>query len=58
MQRPNYGLMSCVILLAVLVGVVGGGVAGGLAGYFAAQNSNVYPTAVNAVALSPTSAAW
>ena len=57
MQRPNYGLMSCVIVLAILVGVVGGGVAGGLAGYYAAQNSIVYPTAVNVVALSPTAAA-
>ena len=44
MQRPNYGLLSCVILLAVLVGVVGGGVAGGLTGYYTALNS--VPTAV------------
>jgi 2-alkenal reductase len=54
MQRPNYGLISCVVVLAVLVGVVGGGVTGGLAGYFAAQNLAVYPTAVNIVAQSPT----
>ncbi len=39
MQRPNYALLSCVILLAVLVGVVGGGVMGGFAGYFAAQSA-------------------
>jgi 2-alkenal reductase len=44
MQRPNYGLLSCVILLAVLVGVVGGGVAGGLTGYYTALKSA--PTAV------------
>jgi len=38
MQRVNYALLSCIILLAVLLGVVGGGVMGGLAGYYAAQS--------------------
>ena len=33
MQKPNYALVSCVIVLAVLLGIVGGGVMGGLAGY-------------------------
>ena len=39
MQRPNYALLSCIILLAVLLGVVGGGIAGGVMGYYAAQNA-------------------
>lgn len=39
MQKPNYTLLSCMILLAVLLGVVGGGVMGGFAGYYAAQQA-------------------
>jgi 2-alkenal reductase len=39
MQKPNYALLSCIILLAVLLGVVGGGVMGGVMGYYAAQNA-------------------
>jgi 2-alkenal reductase len=38
MQKTNYALLSCIILLAVLLGVVGGGVMGGVAGYYAAQS--------------------
>ena len=58
MQKPNYGLMSCVIVLAILVGMIGGGVMGGLAGYYAAQNSisNAAPL-VNVAATSPTTSA-
>ena len=37
MQKPNYWLMSLVVVLAVVVGIVGGGVMGGFAGYYAAQ---------------------
>ncbi len=37
MQKPNYWLMSLVVVLAVVVGIVGGGVMGGAAGYYAAQ---------------------
>ncbi len=56
MQKPNYALMSCVIVLAILVGMVGGGVMGGLAGYYAAQNSisNAVPP-VSVAVTSPTS---
>ncbi len=36
-MKPNYALLSFVILLSVLVGIVGGGVMGGLAGYYAGQ---------------------
>ena len=39
MQKPNYWLMSLVVVLAVVVGIVGGGVMGGVAGYYAAQLS-------------------
>jgi S1-C subfamily serine protease len=37
MQKPNYWLISLVVVLAVVVGIVGGGVMGGVAGYYAAQ---------------------
>jgi 2-alkenal reductase len=57
MQKPNYGLISCVIVLAILVGIVGGGVMGGLAGYYAAQNSIPTPTVLQVVATRPTSTA-
>jgi serine protease Do len=55
MQKPNYALMSCVVILAVLVGVVGGGVMGGFAGYYAAQKSvsNLVPPVNVAVTNSP-----
>lgn len=55
MQRPNYALMSCVIILAVLVGVVGGGLMGGFAGYYTAQKSILVaaPT-VSAAIANPT----
>ena len=54
MQRPNYALVSCVIILAVLVGVVGGGVMGGFAGYYAAQKSvAVAAPSVSAAVTSP-----
>ncbi len=51
MQKPNYWLMSLVVVLAVVVGIVGGGVMGGFAGYYAAQLSA--PTNV----VAPVSAA-
>ena len=56
MQRTNYALLSCVILLAILVGIVGGGVAGGVMGYYAAQNAApaAKPIAVTSVATNPT----
>ncbi len=53
MQKPNYALMSCVVVLAILVGIVGGGVMGGLAGYYAAQNVATSPAAVTVGATSP-----
>ena len=49
MQRPNYGLLSCVILLAVLVGIAGGAVAGGFAGYYTAFNLAPKPVVVQPV---------
>lgn len=56
MQRTNYALLSCIILLAVLLGVVGGGVMGGVMGYYAAQNvaPSAQPIAVTTIASSPT----
>ncbi len=53
MQKPNYALMSCVIVLAILVGIVGGGVMGGLAGYYVSQNGAT--SAPIPVAASPSS---
>ena len=57
MQKPNYALLSCIILLAVLLGVVGGGVAGGVMGYYAAQNAvpAARTVAVTNIASNPTS---
>ena len=37
MQKPNYALITFIVVLAVLVGIVGGGVVGGFAGYYSAQ---------------------
>ncbi|MEW5720051.1 MAG: trypsin-like peptidase domain-containing protein [Chloroflexota bacterium] len=56
MQRSNYTLLSCIILLAVLVGVVGGGVAGGIVGYYAAQNAMPAARSIAAttIATNPT----
>lgn len=56
MQRTNYALLSCIILLAVLLGVVGGGVAGGMMGYYVAQNAmpTAKPIAVTTIAANPT----
>ncbi len=56
MQRSNYTLLSCIILLAVLLGVVGGGVAGGMMGYYAAQNvmPTARPIAATTIATNPT----
>jgi serine protease Do len=39
MQKPNYWLISLVVVVAVVVGIVGGGVMGGVAGYYAAQQN-------------------
>jgi S1-C subfamily serine protease len=56
MQKPNYALISCVVVLAILVGMVGGGVMGGLAGYYAAQNSlSNAASLASAAVTSPTS---
>ncbi len=59
MQRPNYALLSCIILLAVLLGVVGGGAMGGVMGYYAAQNAIPAARAVPVtnIASSPTAQA-
>lgn len=38
MQRTNYTLISCIIILAVLLGIVGGAVMGGLTGYYVATS--------------------
>ena len=58
MQRPNYILLSCAIVLAVLLGVVGGGVMGGLAGYYTARNAAPTPAvaAPITIASSPSTA--
>ncbi|HEX7587997.1 MAG TPA: trypsin-like peptidase domain-containing protein [Anaerolineae bacterium] len=37
MQKPNYWLITLVVVLAVAIGIVGGGLMGGVAGYYAAQ---------------------
>lgn len=39
MQKPNYALFTCAIVLAILVGIVGGGIMGGVAGYYVVQNA-------------------
>ena len=59
MQRPNYALLSGIILLAVLLGVVGGGAMGGVMGYYAAQNAIPAARAVPVtnIASSPTAQA-
>lgn len=56
MQRPNYALLSCIILIAVLLGVIGGGVMGGVTGYYAARNMvpATVPVSVTAITSKPT----
>lgn len=57
MEKPNYTLLSFVIVLAVLVGVIGGGVMGAFAGYYAAQSAipaTVATAPVVAVSSNPT----
>ena len=56
MQRTNYALISCIIVLAVLLGIVGGAIMGGLTGYYVALTVRPAPapTAVNVVSNSPT----
>ena len=39
MQKPNYWLISLVVVLAVVIGIVGGGVMGGVVGYYAARST-------------------
>ena len=39
MQKPNYALLTLVVMMAVLIGIVGGGVMGGVAGYYAAHSA-------------------
>ncbi len=48
MQKSNYGLISCLVILAVLLGVVGGGVMGGVAGYVTAQSAVSTPAVARA----------
>lgn len=48
MQKPNYTLLTLVLLMAVFVGVIGGGVMGGAAGYYVAHSTA--PTAASASA--------
>jgi 2-alkenal reductase len=59
MQKPNYALVSCVIVLAVLLGIIGGGVMGGLAGYYAAQSAVPVQSSLPIASInnSPTAAA-
>lgn len=57
MQRPNYALLSCIILLAVLLGVGGGGVMGGIMGYYAAQNAAPAARSVPVTTISSNPAA-
>jgi S1-C subfamily serine protease len=51
MQKINYALLSCTVLLAVLVGVVGGGVMGGLAGFYVSQFTAPATVATSPIAL-------
>jgi 2-alkenal reductase len=37
MQKPNYALLTLIVMMAVFVGILGGGVMGGVAGYYAAH---------------------
>jgi 2-alkenal reductase len=39
MQKPNYALLTLVVMMAVLIGIVAGGVMGGVAGYYAAHSA-------------------
>ncbi len=39
MPKPNYALLTFVVLLAMLMGIVGGGVMGAFAGYYAAESA-------------------
>jgi len=39
MQKPNYALLTLVVMMAVLIGIIGGGVMGGVAGYYAAHSA-------------------
>ncbi len=58
MSRPNYGLLSCAVILIILLGVVGGGVMGGVAGYYVVQNAApaVVAQPVAALNTAPTTA--
>ncbi|MDE3088813.1 MAG: trypsin-like peptidase domain-containing protein, partial [Chloroflexota bacterium] len=58
MQKPNYWLISFVVVLAVIVGVLGGAVMGGVAGYYSSQmaaNVNVVAPIAPASNVSQTS---
>jgi 2-alkenal reductase len=56
MQKPNYVLISLIVVLAVAIGIVGGGLMGGLAGYYTAQMNASAAVPVSAVSnvTSPT----
>ncbi len=47
MQKPNYAILTVVILFAVVIGILGGALMGGLAGYYAA--TSIVPSQVYAV---------
>lgn len=52
MQKPNYSLLSCLMVLSVLLGIVGGAVMGGLMGYYAAQSTMPAPATLAPIAVS------
>lgn len=39
MPKPNYALLTFIVLLAMLIGIVGGGLTGAFAGYYTAQSA-------------------
>src|SRR5712692_8269998 len=56
MGKSNFGLVSCIIVLAILVGIVAGAATGGVAGFYAAQSA-VKTVAVDASQIQTRSTA-